>query len=60
MALALGEAANKAKAFSQCVACPGLMSDFLSDTAHGQTLARRKLRTSPQDESALFSSASST
>ena len=51
---ALGDAANKSKAFSHCVACPALMSDFLDDTAHGETLARRTLRTNPQDESALF------
>lgn len=51
---ALGETANKSKAFTACVRCPDLMSSFLSDTSAGQALARARLRTNPQDESAMF------
>jgi len=51
---ALGQAASKGKAFTQCVVCPALMADFLSDTADGQTRARARLRTNRQDESAMF------
>jgi hypothetical protein len=51
---AIGEPADKEKAFKRCVVCPELMAAFLSDTARGQALARARLRATPGDEAALF------
>jgi hypothetical protein len=51
---ALGEPADKEKAFKQCVVCASLLREFLSETAGGQGLARATLRATPGDESALF------
>jgi len=51
---AIGEPADKEKAFKRCVVCPELMAAFLSDTARGQALAREKLAATPGDEAALF------
>jgi len=51
---ALGEQADKEKAFKRCEVCPELMAAFLSDTARAQTLARAKLEATPGDEAALF------
>jgi hypothetical protein len=51
---ALGEQADKEKAFGRCPVCPDLMAAFLSDTARGQALARARLQVTPDDEAALF------
>jgi len=51
---ALGDRPDKEKTFKQCVPCPDLMAAFLSDTTRGQTLARARLRTNPEDDTALF------
>jgi tetratricopeptide (TPR) repeat protein len=51
---AIGEPADKEKAFKRCVVCPELMAAFLSDTARGQALARARLEATPGDEVALF------
>jgi hypothetical protein len=51
---AIGEPADKEKAFKRCVVCPELMAAFLSDTARGQALARARLQATPGDEAALF------
>jgi hypothetical protein len=51
---ALGDRPDKEKTFKQCVPCPDLMAAFLSDTARGQALARARLRTNPEDDTALF------
>jgi hypothetical protein len=37
-----------------CATCPALMEAFFADVRHGQALARETLRTSPDDEVALF------
>ena len=51
---ALGEQADKEKAFKRCEVCPELMAAFLSDTEQGQALARARLQATPGDEEALF------
>jgi hypothetical protein len=51
---ALGNHGDKARAFALCQTCPDLMTEFLSDTAKGQTLARARLLTDPADQDALF------
>jgi hypothetical protein len=51
---ALGDHADKGKAFKQCVTCPDLLKAFLSDTARGQAVARERLRIEPSDADALF------
>jgi len=51
---AIGDQADKDKAFERCLACPELMAAFLSDTARGQALARATLKAVPGDEAALF------
>lgn len=53
-ALAETGARDKTTAWKQCAICPALMSAFLADTARGQTLARARLSTHPDDEDALF------
>jgi hypothetical protein len=45
---------NKKNALKQCATCPALMTSFFADVAHGQALARETLRTSPDDQVALF------
>lgn len=47
-------AVDKTTAWSRCTACPALMSAFLAETARSQTLARARLKTSPDDEATLF------
>ena len=53
-----GEFSNKDsstdKAWKQCAACPAIMSEFLAENAHGQTVARARLENDPADEAALF------
>jgi hypothetical protein len=51
---ALGDHADKGKAFKQCLACPDLLMAFLSGTAQGQAVARGRLRMNPNDAEALF------
>ena len=53
---ALGEQAglDQTAAWKLCAACPALMSAFLAETARGQTLARARLETHPDDEDTLF------
>jgi hypothetical protein len=51
---ALGDHADKGKAFKQCVACPDLLKAFLSDTSRGQAVARERLRLDPADAEGLF------
>jgi hypothetical protein len=53
---ALGDtgARDKTTAWKQCADCPTLMSAFLADTTHGQTLARARLTAHPDDEDTLF------
>jgi hypothetical protein len=51
---ALGNQADKALAFKQCIPCAQWLKAFLSDTSQGQIVARGHLRTHPDDDAALF------
>ena len=51
---ALGDHSDKGKAFKQCLACPDLLTAFLSGTTQGQVVARGRLRMNPSDAEALF------
>jgi len=51
---ALGDSADKDKAWDRCAACPGLMAAFRRDVDRGQTLARARLRVQPDNEAMLF------
>lgn len=51
---ALGQNADKGKAFKLCAACPELLTAFLDDTKKGQVLARARLVKDPADDDALF------
>ena len=51
---ALGDQANREKAFKACETCSALMAAFLSDTSKGQALTRARLSADPADEAALF------
>ncbi|HEX5475748.1 MAG TPA: hypothetical protein VFX12_13895 [Vicinamibacterales bacterium] len=45
---------DKSKALEQCSRCPAVLADFEADLHHGQGLARARLQTHPDDETALF------
>jgi len=45
---------DRATAWSQCAACPSLLSAFLAETARGQTFARARLKIHPDDQETLF------
>jgi len=53
---ALGDisARDKTTAWTQCAACPALMSAFMADTVRSQTFVRGRLAAHPDDEQALF------
>jgi hypothetical protein len=51
---AIGNQADRDKAFTQCVACADLLAAFVSDSTRGQTVARARLAAAPEDEAALF------
>jgi len=51
---AIGQPANKEKAWRACAECPGVMQTFLAATASGQAIARAKLKRDPADEATLF------
>ena len=51
---ALGDAADKDKAFKQCGTCAGLLSDFVAGTRSAQAIARAHLKTHPDDMETLF------
>jgi hypothetical protein len=50
----LGDAPDPSKAFKACTSCPGIVSEFAADVLHGQSIARARLKTNPNDENALF------
>jgi hypothetical protein len=50
----LEEHSNKEDALTRCATCPDLIADFLADIRRGQKAARTTLRSSPDDETALF------
>jgi hypothetical protein len=45
---------DKEGALKHCATCPDLIVEFLADIHRGQDVARRTLRSSPDDEAALF------
>ena len=45
---------NKEGALKRCAPCPDLIAEFLTDIRRGQNAARTTLRSSPDDETALF------
>ncbi len=51
---ALGEPADKQKAWKECGVCPELFSAFQAVTGRGQLMARDWIRTHPDDDAALF------
>jgi tetratricopeptide (TPR) repeat protein len=51
---AIGTLPDREKAFAQCASCAALVASFLADTTRGQTLARARLETAPDDDAALF------
>ena len=50
----IGDAPNKSKAFKQCADCAGLLAAFMKDVTAGKALAKARLKSEPQNESALF------
>jgi hypothetical protein len=51
---ALGDHAEKDRAFTACARCPEWLEAFLSDTARGQALARARIEADASDDAALF------
>jgi hypothetical protein len=51
---ALGEPADKEKAWKRCAVCPELLAAFQAAFARGQALARATLQAHPDDEATLF------
>ncbi len=51
---AIGDVADKDKAWQLCSHCPALMAEFLAEVAHGRAAARAALKGDPADDSALF------
>ena len=45
---------NKSEALKRCGSCAELMSSFMVDLRHGQTLARSRIKSNANDEEALF------
>src|SRR5688572_11920484 len=51
---AIGDVADKDKAWQLCAHCPALMAEFLAEIAHGQAAARSLLKSNPAHDGALF------
>ena len=51
---AVGDVADKDKAWQLCATCPALMAEFLAELAHGQAVARAAVKADPADDAALF------
>jgi hypothetical protein len=51
---ALGEPADKEKAWKRCAVCPELLAAFQAAFVRGQALARATLQAHPDDEATLF------
>ena len=49
-----GDKDDKNEALKRCAACAGVLASFMTDLHHGQALARATLKTTPNDEEALF------
>jgi hypothetical protein len=50
----VGPAKDKEKAWKACAACPDLMTAFSAALARGQSVARARLKESPDDHETLF------
>jgi hypothetical protein len=50
----LGESPDKDTAFTECLACPALLSTFVAETRRVQAIARARLEVDPRDEETLF------
>jgi hypothetical protein len=51
---ALGDSADKDKAFADCEECGTLLSVFVADTRRVQAVARTRLAVDPQDQETMF------
>ena len=51
---ALGDPADKQKAWKRCAVCPELFSAFQTTTARGQALARARIESHPDEPATLF------
>jgi hypothetical protein len=51
---AMGDSADRERAWTACAACPDLLSVFIADTTRARAVARTRLQQNPDDESALF------
>ena len=51
---AMGDSADRDKAWTMCAACPELLSAFIADTDRARALARARLQKNPNDDAALF------
>ena len=51
---ALGGSPDREQAFTQCAACPELLSTFVTETRRVQVIARARLEMDPGDEETLF------
>ena len=45
---------EKGEALKRCVKCADVMAEFMSDLRHGQALARSRIKSTPNDQEALF------
>lgn len=51
---AIGDGADRDKAFTACAVCPELFSAFVAETRSAQAVARARLAVAPNDQMALF------
>ena len=51
---AMGDSADRERAWTMCATCPDLLSVFIADTNRARALARTRLQRNPDDEAALF------
>jgi hypothetical protein len=51
---AMGPGQDKEKALRQCASCPAILSAFRDDISRGQALARARLKSAPNDDTAQF------
>ena len=51
---AMGDSADRERAFAGCVECPALLTTFVDDVRRAAAAARARLKTVPGDEDTLF------
>jgi hypothetical protein len=51
---AMGDSADRERAWTMCATCPDLLSVFIADTSRARALARTRLQRNSDDEAALF------